>query len=99
LPPDVNFPCREAALVIEFYDSKLGVEPMTLSTDQWQAIVDGQAVELIIQGTRCVVIRQDLYERAASMIETNPRQSYGAVLKVLDQFDESPEQYLEYLND
>ena len=72
---------------------------MTLSTDQWQAIVAGQAVELVIQGTRCVVIRQDLYEPAASNVGSSPRETYPAVLKVLDQADNSPEQYLEYLND
>ena len=72
---------------------------MTLTTDQWQAIVAGQAVELTIQGTRCVVIRQDLYESAASNGNPSPRETYPAVLKVLDQSDVSPEQYLEYLND
>ena len=37
--------------------------------------------------------------RTASMIEPSLRQTYETVLKALDQFDESPEQYLEYLND
>jgi len=72
---------------------------MTFSAEQWHAIEVGQPVALTIMGTRCVVIRQDVYERSASVIEPSPRQSYAAVLRALDECDESPEQYLEYLNE
>ncbi|MEX2172383.1 MAG: hypothetical protein WD851_23890 [Pirellulales bacterium] len=72
---------------------------MTLSAEQLQAISEGEAVELTIKGTHCVVLRHDLYERVKRVIEPSPRDTYPAVLKALDKFDETPEQYLEYLND
>ena len=72
---------------------------MTLSAEQLQAIEAGEAITLTIDGTHCVVLRQDIFERAQLAIEPSPRQSYPAVLKVLDELDESPEQYLEYLNE
>ena len=72
---------------------------MTFSTQQLQAIANGEAVELTIKGTPCVVLRKDVYARVKSVIEPSPREMYPAVLKVLDQVDESPEQYLEYLNE
>ena len=72
---------------------------MTLTTQQLQAISAGEAIELTIEGTPCVVLRHDVYERVKLAIEPSPRESYPAVLKVLDAFDESPEQYLEYLSD
>jgi len=72
---------------------------MTLSAEQLQAIEAGEAIELTIDGTRCVVVRHDVYDRVKRVIEPSPRETYPAVLKALDKFDESPEQYLEYLND
>jgi hypothetical protein len=72
---------------------------MTLTTQQLQAIEDGRPVELTIQGTHCVVLRQDVYERVKLIVEPSPREMYPAVIKALDKFDESPEQYLEYLNE
>ena len=72
---------------------------MTITTQQLQALEDGQVVELTIAGTRYVIVRQDVYERVNAIVETRPRQTYAAVLKALDNSDESPEQYLEYLNE
>ena len=72
---------------------------MNISAEQIQAIEQGEAVELAIHGTRCVVLRQDIYERVKLVLEPSPRETYPAVLKALDRDDESPEQYLEYLNE
>jgi hypothetical protein len=77
---------------------------MTLSAQQLQAIEHGEAIELTIDGTHCVVLRQDVYQRdviprIASSEDTSPRGTYPAVLKALDRFDEAPEQYLEYLDE
>lgn len=77
---------------------------MTLSAQQLQAIAHGETIELTIDGTHCVVVRQDVYERglgqqALSPPAASPRELYPAVLKALAPFDESPEQYLEYLDE
>lgn len=72
---------------------------MVLSAQQLQAIEQGEAVELTLDGTRCVVVRKDVYQTVASAAEPNARETYPAVLKALDQFDESPDQYLEYLDE
>ena len=75
---------------------------MTLSAQQLQAIEQGETIELTIEGTHCVLLRQDVYQRdicqqGPSPEESSPRQMYPAVLRAIEQFDESPEQYLEYL--
>ena len=72
---------------------------MTLSAQQLQAIEHGETIEFTIEGTHCVVLRQDVYQRATSPAESSPRETYSSVLKALDQFDEFPEQYLEYLDE
>ena len=72
---------------------------MTLSAQQLQAIEHGETIALTIEGTHCVVLRQDVYQRATSPAELSPREMYPAVLRALDQFDESPEQYIEYLDE
>jgi hypothetical protein len=72
---------------------------MTLTTEQLHAIEAGEAIELTIDGTRCIIVRQDIYDRAQQVVDPSPRETYPAVLKALEKFDESPEQYLEYLND
>ena len=76
---------------------------MTLSAQQLRAIERGEAIELTIEGTRCIVLRQDIYQRdvvlQASSQNTSTRGIYPAVVKALDRFDESPEQYLEYMNE
>jgi hypothetical protein len=70
---------------------------MTLSAQQLQAIEQGKTIELTIAGTHCVLLRQDVYQRdvyqqGASPQESSPREMYPAVVKAIDQFDESPEQ-------
>lgn len=72
---------------------------MTLTAQQLQAIEHGKTIEIMIEGTHCVVLRQDVYQRAGSSVEPGPRETYPAVLKALDSFDEAPQQYLEYLNE
>lgn len=72
---------------------------MTLSAQQLQAISEGEAVELTIHGTHCVLMPRDLYLQTNPSDESSPRESYATVLKVLDGFDDTPEQYLEYLNE
>ena len=66
---------------------------MTLTKEQQQALQKGESIRIEVDGTRCVLIREDLYD------EASPRASYAAVLKALDKDDESPEQYLEYLDE
>jgi hypothetical protein len=76
---------------------------MELTAAQITALKDGRPVTVTPPelGERCVVLRGDVYDRVRGALEPgaefDARETYPAVLKVLDQTDESPEQYLEYL--
>ena len=76
---------------------------MNLTTEQIEAIKVGETVRVADSeiGMDCVVVRADIYENATSLINVgiNPRDMYPAVLKALDSCDESPDQYLEYLDE
>jgi hypothetical protein len=76
---------------------------MELTAAQITALKDGRPVTVTPPelGERCVVLREDVYARVSAALEPgaefDARETYPAVLKVLDETDESPEQYLEYL--
>lgn len=76
---------------------------MNLTTEQIAAIKGGTPVRIANSeiGMECIVLRADVYENAKSQVDEDfePRQMYPAVLKALDSCDESPEQYLEYLDE
>ena len=59
---------------------------MTLTQDQKVAIDQGKAVPVVIDGTRCVVVLQDVYERFKRVIddEMDPEDAYPAVLEAWD---------------
>jgi hypothetical protein len=76
----------------------LGAESMNLTQDQEKAIQAGQAIEVEVAGTPCVILPKQTY-REMLEAEVSIRETYGAVLNAIDQDDESPEQYLEYLKD
>jgi hypothetical protein len=44
-------------------------EAMHLTIDQQKAIEDGQAVPLVVEGTECVLLRKDLYDRVKTILE------------------------------
>jgi hypothetical protein len=77
---------------------------MTLTSEQAIAVKQGEPVRLQPPevGAPCVLLRADIYDRVQLLLDSEsdlcPRDKYPAVLKVLDQDDESPEQYLEYLD-
>ncbi len=71
---------------------------MQLTEDQEKAIQAGQAIEVILAGTACVILSQNSYRQLLET-EPSPRETYAMVLKAIDQDDEYPEQYLEYLKD
>ena len=71
---------------------------VTLTKEQCDAVNRGETVNLQIDCTPCVLVRQDVYEGARQNADS-PREAYPAVLRALDLDDDSPEQYLEYLNE
>ena len=71
---------------------------MTLTDEQREAINKGQAISVMVEGTRCVLVREDFFTDGVR-IEPNPRAMYNEVVKVLDQMDENADQYLEYLDE
>ncbi|MDB5385833.1 MAG: hypothetical protein JWM11_1479 [Planctomycetaceae bacterium] len=76
---------------------------MNLTIEQIEAVKDGELVRIADSeiGFDCVVLRADVYERVKTRAAdcSDPRETYAAVLKVLDANDESTDQYLEYLDD
>lgn len=64
---------------------------MTLTADEKQALALGKAVPITIEGSRCVLLRADVYEQAQrTRGDTNPAEIYPAVLNAWDA-DGSPE--------
>jgi hypothetical protein len=70
---------------------------MTLTQEQKQAIDQGQAVSLVIEGARCVVVLQEVYEHRQRLLdnEMNPEVAYPAVLDAWDSVG-SPQDALDY---
>lgn len=71
---------------------------MTLTQEQRNAIDRGQPVPIVVDGTPCVLVREDVFEQSLHE-DSGPRSAYAAVLKALDRDDENTDQYLEYLNE
>ena len=44
-------------------------QAMNLSTDQFKAVEAGQPVPIILEGTECVVLRKDVYERVKGIVQ------------------------------
>jgi hypothetical protein len=59
---------------------------MTLTQEQKEAIDRGQAVRVVIDGNRYVLIAEDAYVRSAHLIDDalDPEQCYPAVLEAWD---------------
>ncbi|MBW3597579.1 MAG: hypothetical protein KY475_09925 [Planctomycetes bacterium] len=77
---------------------------MNLSSEQKHDLEKGLPVPVTIDGLPCVVVRQEKYNRVMELIEyddskMDPRELYPMILSILDDDDENPDQYLEYLND
>lgn len=72
---------------------------MELTPEQSQALAQGDAIRIVINGTPCVLLRQDCYYPKVIDDEADLSVWYPAVIEVLNQEDESPDQYLEYLDD
>jgi hypothetical protein len=72
---------------------------MILSADQLSAIQRGSPVPINLDGTDCVVLRKDLYDKVKGLIyddsEVDPREMYPAVLSAWDQ-DDNPDDYESY---
>lgn len=59
---------------------------MTLTAEQKAAIDDGKAIPVVIDGARCIVVLQDVYERYKRVLgdEMDPEEAYPAVLEAWD---------------
>lgn len=71
---------------------------MEITKEQLQAAEQGEPVRLQTDDVELVVVRADVFDGLAGVLD-HPRETYSAVLKALDQADEDPGQYLEYLNE
>jgi hypothetical protein len=60
---------------------------MTLTKEQRQAIDSGDSVAVVIDGTPCVVVRQDVFDRVQRVIRDGdmlPEQAYPIILEAWD---------------
>ena len=59
---------------------------MTLTREQKSAVEQGEAVPLEIDGTRCVLLLEDVYQHVKRVIddEMDPEAAYPAVLEAWD---------------
>ena len=71
---------------------------MHLTAEHIEAAKRGETVRLAADDVEIVVLRADIYEQHAASRD-NPIATYAAVLSVLDQEDEDPAQYWEYLDE
>ena len=71
---------------------------MTLTQQQKQAVEQGQAVPVVIDGAQCVVVLEEVYQRFHRVLdeETDPQRSYAAVLSAWDAVG-SPDDAEDYL--
>lgn len=61
---------------------------MNLTVDQVASIKHGRAVPLAVEGTRCVVVREDVFERISKLIDygdMDPREAYPSTLAAWDE--------------
>ena len=58
-----------------------------LTDEERNALKGGEAVPIEIDGTRCVLVRQDIYDRGMAIPngELDPKETYAAVLKAWDE--------------
>ena len=70
---------------------------MTLTTEQAAAVRQSEAVRVVIDGTRCVLLLEDVYERVKRVLdeELDPEEAYPAVLEAWDSVG-SPEDAEDY---
>ena len=71
---------------------------MTITTEQRQAIEQGRAVEVQLNGTTCVLVRKDVYDRVQRVFDDgdmDPRETYPAILATWDAAG-SPEDATDY---
>ncbi len=65
---------------------------MELTNEQIQALDQGNAICIVVDGRECVVLRRDIYDRVKRVIECDemlPEEAYPAVLAAWDQ-EEDP---------
>jgi hypothetical protein len=71
---------------------------MNLTQEQEEAIQAGEPVEVELARKPCIILPKETYQEMRET-EPSPRETYSNVLKAIDQDDENPEQYLEYLEE
>jgi hypothetical protein len=60
---------------------------MNLSPQQIEALDHGEAVPVVIEGRKCVMVMQEVYDRVKRVIDdTDPRDTYPAVIKAWDAY-------------
>ena len=59
---------------------------MNLSPEQIQALDDGEAVPVVVDGRECMVLVRELYDRVRKVIEPDLREIYPAVVKAWDAY-------------
>ena len=59
---------------------------MTLTSAQADAVRQGEVVPVVIDGVRCVLLLEDVYERVKRVIHTelDPQEAYPAILEAWD---------------
>ncbi|MBW3541913.1 MAG: hypothetical protein KY476_16715 [Planctomycetes bacterium] len=59
---------------------------MNLTKEQELAVTQGEAVPVVVGEARCVLLRQDVYERVKRVLddELQPEEAYNAVLEAWD---------------
>jgi hypothetical protein len=62
---------------------------MNLTEQQVQSVESGAPVPVVIAGTRCILIREDIFERVKNVIEydaseMDPEEAYPAILEAWD---------------
>ncbi len=59
---------------------------MVLTQEQRNAVGQGEAVPVEVDGYRCVLVLEDVYEQAKRVIDTelDPQEAYPAILEAWD---------------
>lgn len=71
---------------------------MNISDMQIEAAKRGETIRLTADDVEIVMVRADIFDQRGSTSD-NPRATYAAILKAIDEQDEDTEQYLEYLDE
>jgi hypothetical protein len=62
------------------------MEALLLTKDQEAALRGGRPVPLQLEGTRCIIIRQDVFDRVQPRLDDlAPADAYPAILEAWDQ--------------